>query len=126
MRITSTHSVEALAFATTRNLPSGDLGLSATTATYENQPARQSLVHLAREILKSTGREGKVSVRAQYDPDMSAVEDQGAALAESPSSRFTAVNEKEQPTIVVSMNGMNGNGAPRRSPPDERDRKSVV
>ena len=51
---------------------------------------------------------------------MSALEDQVVALAESPSSRFTAVNEKEQPTIIVSMNGMNGNGAARRSPPDER------
>jgi hypothetical protein len=52
---------------------------------------------------------------------MSAVEDQGVVtLAESPSSRFTAVNEKEQPTIIVSMNGINSNGAARRSPPDER------
>jgi hypothetical protein len=51
---------------------------------------------------------------------MSAGEDKGEPFAESPSSRFTAVNEKHQPTIVVSMNGTSGNGAPRRSLPDER------
>jgi hypothetical protein len=116
----------ALAFATTTHLPTRDLGRPATTAPYETQPAPRNLVHLAREILKSTGREGKVSVRAQNDPDMSAVEEQGGALAESPSSRFTAVNEKEQPTIVVSMNGVNGNAASRRSPPDERAKAQAM
>jgi hypothetical protein len=109
---------------TTRRYPSiGELGLSVTTATYESPPARENLVHLAREILKSSGREGKISVRAQESFEMSAVEEQGGALTESPSSRFTAVNEKEQPSIVVSvngMNGMNGNGAPRRGPSDDK------
>jgi hypothetical protein len=47
-------------------------------------------------------------------------------LAESPSSRFTAVNEKEQPTIVVSMNGAGGNGAPRRTPPDDRAKSQTM
>ena len=51
---------------------------------------------------------------------MSAGEDKGVPLAESPSSRFTAVNEKDQPTIVVSLNGTSGSAAPRRSLPDER------
>jgi hypothetical protein len=90
---------------------------------------RQNLVHLAREILKSSSREGKFSLRPHDAPAMSAVEDQ-AALAESPSSRFTAVNEKDSSTIVVSLNGHNTNGSasasnngPQRpSPPDDRSK----
>lgn len=93
---------------------------------------RQNLVHLAREILKSSGREGKFLLRPHDLPAMSAVEDQ-AALAESPSSRFTAVNEKDSSTIVVAVNGhhINGgagsgnNGSQRTSPPDDRSKAAA-
>lgn len=118
-----------LATTTTTQLPTSHLGPSATTATYEIPPAPQNLVHLAREILKSTGREGRVSVRAAADVEMSAGDEQAVAVAvaESPSSRFTAVNEKEQPTIVVSMNGQSSNGAPSRSSPsDERAKAQAM
>ena len=57
---------------------------------------------------------------------MSTGEDQGVAMAESPSSRFTAVNEKDQPTIVVSMNGANGNGVQHRASPDERAKAQAM
>jgi hypothetical protein len=51
---------------------------------------------------------------------MSASEDHGVA------SRFTAINGRDRPTIVVSMHGTDGNGAPRRSSPDERAKAQSV
>lgn len=54
--------------------------------------------------------------------DMSAGEDQGVTLA---SSRFTAVNEWDRSTVVVSMNGTEGNGATRRLLPDEEGEGAI-
>jgi hypothetical protein len=51
---------------------------------------------------------------------MSAREDHGVA------SRFTVINERDRPTIMVSMNGTDGNGTPRRSSPDERAKAQSV
>ena len=84
----------------------------------------QNLVDLAKGILTSTGVK------------MSGTEDQGAtALAESPTSRFTAVNTngKEQSTSAAPSNSINGNarrgsdersnGQPRISPPGQEKLK---
>jgi hypothetical protein len=51
---------------------------------------------------------------------MGAREDHGVA------SRFTAINGMDRPTIVVSMHGTDGNGAPRRSSPDETAKAQSV
>jgi hypothetical protein len=60
-------------------------------------------------------------VRTQDRFEMSAIEEQAVTPAEPPSSRFTAVNGKEQSASVASVNGVNGNGAPRRES-EERPR----
>jgi hypothetical protein len=59
--------------------------------------------------------------------NMSTREDHGGPFAGSLSSRFTAVNGKDQSTIVVSMNGISGAKAPRRSSsPDEMARAHSI
>jgi hypothetical protein len=100
-----------------------------STASHKSHLDRQDLVTLAREILVDTG-DRTLSSNALVSVEMSGSEEQGAtALAESPTSRFTAVNGKEQPPSAASANGVNGssrrgsdersNGQPRISPPGQ-------
>jgi hypothetical protein len=99
--------------------------------SHQSQLSPQNLVGLAREIWSSTGGR-KVPGKFLDIMKMSGTEDQGAAApAESPTSRFTAVNSslKEQAAITAPANGVNGslrrgsdersNGQPRISPPGQ-------
>lgn len=104
----------------------GDLPFSPqeldSTATYSNPFGNLDLVNLAREILGRGSTEGPVT---QTDSPSSALkmpteEQSSAAQNESPTSRFTAVNGKEQPSpVVVPAAAMTSNGASRRGS-DER------
>ena len=99
--------------------------------THKIQPGAQCLVGLAGKIFSSTGA-GKISGKPLDIIEMSGTEDHGGpAPAESPTSRFTAVNVsgKEQAVVAAPSNGVNGisrrgsdersNGQPRISPPGQ-------
>ena len=107
---------------------SQQLGPSVTTASQKTPFGPLDLVNLAREILGSTGQEQTGFTRTRDSSEMTTMDEQGVVLAESPSSRFTAVNGKEQATALV--NGVSGgpsrrgsderpNGQPRISPPGQ-------
>lgn len=79
--------------------------LSSQPATPQSPIAHQDLISLAREILQTPTEE---SLR---DPEMATEEDTIVVQQESPTSYFTAVNDKEP-----SSNG-NGNGESTRRTP---------
>jgi len=76
----------------------------------------QDLVNLAREILGNSAASEGFLERAKERSEVTAMEEPGSALAESPTSRFTAVNGEKQPTNATSLNG----NAPSRRNSDER------
>ena len=104
-----------LATATTIQLSSRHLHPSTTATTYENSP-NPIIWSICEDILRERRR---ISVTTDGF-DMSAREDHGVG------SRFTAINGRDRPTMVVSMHRTDSNGAPRRSSPDERAKAQFV
>lgn len=92
-----------------------------STATYSNAFGNLDLVNLAREILEQgSSEEAANQTHDASSASKMSTEEQGAgAQNESPTSRFTAVNGKEQPSPGAPANGMGSNGASRRGS-DER------
>lgn len=104
--------------------------ISHNTANFQNSVGQLDLVNLAREILEGTGGGSQVPEETQVRPEMTSAGDlTRSAQSESPTSRFTAVNVKEQsigPTSGVNGSGMvrkeseeRLNGQPRINPPGQ-------
>jgi hypothetical protein len=122
VKLAEARAVVQLDFAHSRpGTKSYSLKLSSQPATPQNPLAPQDLISLAREILQTpTEDEG-------FSKTMATDEDTIVVQHESPTSRFTAVNGKEQ----QPSNGANGsestarnlderpNGQPRISPPGQ-------
>ena len=123
VKLAEARAVVQLDFAHSRpGTKSYSLQLSSQPATPQSPLASQDLVSLAREILQTPTEVEEVSKEMATDEDTVVVQH------ESPTSRFTAVNGKEQPP----SNGANGsesmprrnsdersNGQPRISPPGQ-------
>jgi hypothetical protein len=97
------------------------------TATSQRAFGNLDLVNLAREILEGTGGGLLPSGEIQTRTKMAATTEQSANVQpESPTSRFTAVNGKEQPAGATNSNGTarrgsdeRSNGQPRITPPGQ-------
>jgi hypothetical protein len=102
------------------------LSKTVNTATHKSLLGSLGFVSLAKEVLGTTLVTAKFAGDAPSTFQMATAA--GLGGEESPTSRFTAVNGKEQPGPSIGMNGNNSsrrgsdersNGQPRISPPGQ-------